>query len=110
MKRSPEQYESVLAHFKRVTLLASHLNKAGVDIHGHDYDYHSFGTWRIIAGSYRHRFQFLWDGRKRILTISDSFFTTLANMGGVWKEIRKVEIETDKGVDPLKYVEDFFSN
>jgi hypothetical protein len=108
MKRSPEQYEIVLAHFERVVLLARHLNKTGADIHGHEYDYQSFGTWKMIAGSYRHRFQFLWDGRKRILTISDSFFTNLSNMGGDWKEFRKVEIDTDKGADPLKYLEDFF--
>jgi hypothetical protein len=110
MELAPKQYEIILAHFESVVLLAKHLKEAGTDIHEHEYDYHSFGTWKIVAGSYRHRFRFIWDGRKQVLTISESFFSVVSNWGDDWKELRTVEIGAERGADPIKYLEEFFSH
>ena len=111
MKILPEQLNIVIAHFERLLLLAKQLGDIGVDIHGHEYDPHFSETWKIIAGSYRHRFQFRWDGNVCVLTVSEAFFDILGASEGNWKELRKVHIDVSIGaVAPFKYVNDFFSN
>src|SRR5687768_11016624 len=107
MGEEPNQDEVVLAHFERVSSLAKCLRDVQAHIHSHEYDYHSFGTWKIVAGSYRHRFRFHWEGRKQLLTVSESFFAVLDNEAH-WKELERVAIDTDKGEDPLRHIEQFF--
>jgi hypothetical protein len=106
----PDQLKIVTAHFERLLSLTRHLGDMGVDIHGHEYDPHFSETWKIIAGSYRHRFQFRWDGNVHVLTVSEAFFDILGSWESNWKELRKVDIDVSNGGDPFKYVNDFFSN
>jgi hypothetical protein len=108
METEPNLYEMATAHFGRVLLLAKRLREARVDIHRHEYDPHFCGMWKIIAGSNRHRFLFIWDGRNQVLTIQESFFSPLGSWEGDWKELRKVSNDVRNGADPFKCVEGFF--
>ena len=103
----PDQAAIVIAHFQRIISLARKLGELGTDVHSHEYDPHFAETWKIIAGSYRHRFQFRWDGHIRVLTVSEAFFDILGSLEGNWKELRKVNVSDH--TDPFKYLEDFFS-
>ena len=106
----PKQCDLVVAHFDRVVSLAKRLMEGGTDIHYHEYDPHFFETWQIIAGSYRHRFQFIWNGRNQILTIGEAFFGKLGSLEGDWKRLRELVIDAKNGVDPIQYLVAFFSN
>jgi hypothetical protein len=99
-----------IKHFERMLLLARGLDALGVSICGHEYDPHFFGMWKVIAGSFDHRYQFLWDDRDQVLTVSEGFFGEFGSQEGDWKQIREIGIDARKGADPFKYVEDFFSN
>ena len=104
-----DQSDIVVAHFERVLSLAKFLAARRATIHEHRYDYQCFGSWTIVAGSYRHRLQFVWDGKERLLTINEAFFSELNNWGVEWKNVREVELGTDVNAEPLRCIEEFFS-
>jgi hypothetical protein len=103
------QCESVLAHFERMLMLVRRLTSANVHVHAQEYDFHSFGSWTLIAGTYRHRFRFAWNGRNRLLTVEEAFLSTLKNCELTWKQLRAVEHPPNQGGAAFDFVERFFA-
>jgi hypothetical protein len=59
-----------LAHYRRIAALSERLASRGrCAIYRHQYDYLTFGSWQLVAGSRRRRFRFTWDGRDRFLDV-----------------------------------------
>ena len=100
--------ESSVRHFERVLALTKHLATRGIAIRGHEYEPHFFGMWKIVAGSFPHRYQFLWDARDQILTISEASFNEFGSQDGDWKPYGERSIDARHGADPFKYVQEFF--
>ena len=88
--------------------MAKHLASRGVAVRQHEYDPHFFGMWKIVAGTFEHRFQFIWDAREQILTISEASFGEFGSQQADWQAYGERSIDARQGADPFKYVEEFF--
>lgn len=100
--------ESSVRHFERVLALAKHLAARGIAVRGHEYNPHFFGMWKIVAGSFNYRYQFLWDDREQILTISEASFGEFGNQDADWKPCGEKNIDARQGADPFKHIQEFF--
>ena len=108
MEVIPNQSEIVISHLERVLRLTKKLKDSAIDLHGHEYDPHS-ESWKIVAGSYRHRFLFRWNGRTQVLSVSEAFFEILGSWESDWKDVQQVNIDAQSDGDPFRFVEKFFS-
>ena len=106
----PREAEASVRHFERVLTLTKHFAARGIAVRGHEYYPHFFGMWKIIAGSFEHRYQFLWDAREQILSISDASFGEFGGQDKEWKPYGERSIDARNGEDPLKYVQEFFGS
>lgn len=110
MKSKPNgQAEDSIAHFQQVLELAHALASRGVAIRGHEYDPHFFGMWKIVAGSFEHRFQFLWDDRDQVLTICEAEFQEFGNSSPDWAEIEERIIDRRSRANPFAYIDEFLA-
>jgi hypothetical protein len=100
--------EASVRHFERVLALTKNLAVRGVAVRGHEYYPHFFGMWKIIAGSFEHRYQFLRDARDQILCISEASFDEFGNELADWKKVAEREINARQGADPFRHVEQYF--
>jgi len=103
------QCETSIRHFECVLALSKRLATRGIAIRGHEYDPHFFGMWKIVAGSFDHRYQFLWDARDQILTISEASFGKFGGQEADWMELAERCVDARHGGDPYKHVEEYFS-
>lgn len=99
--------EASVRHFERVLELTKHLAAKGVVVRGHEYAPHFFGMWKIVAGSIEHRYQFIWDARDQVLSVSEATFGSLGSQAGNWRPCGELTIDARRGADPFKYVEEF---
>lgn len=100
--------EASAQHFSRMEKVARHLANRAMAIRGYEYYPHFFGMWKIEAGSFDRRFQFLWDGREQTLTISEGVFEEFGKIVGDWKLVFEEVIDARHGADPFSHVEHFF--
>lgn len=108
MKPDMRQCETSNRHFERILALAKQLANRGIAVRGHEYYPHFFGMWMIIAGSFEHRYRFLWDDRDQILTISEASFDEFGNQDTDWKELADRYVDARHGEDPFKHVDVYF--
>lgn len=105
-----KQCEASIQHFESVLALSKQLATRGIAIREHDYAPHFFGMWKIVAGSFEHRYQFLWDDRDQFLTISEASFGEFGSREADWKELSSRFIDARHGEDPFKHVQQYFES
>lgn len=64
--------EIFIRYTEEVLAVARRLLSRGVTVHAHECSSVHFGSWSVVAGVEQERFQFCWDGRTLVLTISQS--------------------------------------
>ena len=99
--------DSAIEHLKRVASLADSLKKMGAAIYEHHLDCLCFGSWTISAGRRKDCFEFSWDGRDFVLSVSRSSDIS----GGrpqTWLPLENHKLSPDDGKDPLAFIDEFF--
>ena len=98
---------SSVEHFQQVFALAQQLSGLGVAIYEHHWDFLTFGSWTIVAGSRHRRFEFCWDGREFSISVSQCEFSD-SRSHQHWSAPKTQILPSDDPSAPFQYVEQFF--
>ena len=63
-----------IEHFRLLDDLANSCTEKGIAIYEHRYHYLAFGSWTIVAGRRKNRMRFDWNGKEKLLYVSQSEF------------------------------------
>ena len=95
----PTTTDTFIEHTEDVLAVARRLLARGVTVFAHECSSVHFGSWSVVAGIERERFQFRWDGRTLAFTISQGI---LAEGRREWEPIRTLNLQHPEAVSGME--------
>ena len=91
--------DTIIQHTEEVLAVARRLLPRGITVYAHECSSVHFGSWSVVAGIERERFQFRWDGRALALTISQ---TVLVEGHREWEPIHTFNVRHPEAVTGME--------
>ena len=104
-----EDADSGVRHMQRLLALAESLRALRVSVYHHEWHELAMGSWKLTAGTRHRSYEFVWDGRERVISVRGPFH---AGQGSFSTSPSTVDEQlcVPPSLDPFQYVERFFQS